>query len=296
MAQRKIDVVKVKRKKGARKKVTRKRKKVTRKKKRAVLGAGSFSTGVPTNRVIDSNQYWQLRAEIAGGEAKVRTTIKDRQEAEDKKDEELRKLRIQVGALQGETRATSATANAALFAASVGTPAAPVGTPATPASRAPRRHSSTPSPVRGGAWSDDEYDTGNAASEQRGAPPPPPRQSATTGFRRQPTTSQPRVDELTPRTAGRSDFRARKAKVKKRQGVYDTDGGDGMMMSQARLAAQERNSLIFRRDPGNASFERPARDTSPETDYQLRFTTSASSRDRSVTNPLNQVSDDSGDD
>ena len=124
MAQRKIDVVirHNKRKKGPRKKGTKKKKKGKRK-KRGVKGAGIFGTGVPTNRVVDSNQYWQLRAEIAGGESKVRTTIRDRQAAEDKKDDELRKLRTEVGTLKGESRATAATANAALIAASVGTPA-----------------------------------------------------------------------------------------------------------------------------------------------------------------------------
>ena len=124
MAQRKIDVVirHNKRKKGPRKKGTKKKKKGKRK-KRGVKGAGIFGTGVPTNRVVDSNQYWQLRAEIAGGESKVRTTIRDRQAAEDKKDDELRRLRTEVGTLKGESRATAATANAALIAASVGTPA-----------------------------------------------------------------------------------------------------------------------------------------------------------------------------
>ena len=84
------------RKKGARKKPRKKRPHTKRRRR----GAGEYKTGVPANRMMESNQYWQLRAEIAGGESKVRTTIKERQDAEDKKDEELRKLRTEVDRLK----------------------------------------------------------------------------------------------------------------------------------------------------------------------------------------------------
>ena len=170
MAQRKIDVVirHNKRKKGPRKKGTKKKKKGKRK-KRGVKGAGIFGTGVPTNRVVDSNQYWQLRAEIAGGESKVRTTIRDRQAAEDKKDDELRKLRTEVGTLKGESRATAATANAALIAASVGTPARARARAYSPSPRSePSIDLSSISAAQSHA-SDGTYDSGALHSMSRDA-------------------------------------------------------------------------------------------------------------------------------
>ena len=170
MAQRKIDVVirHNKRKKGPRKKGTKKKKKGKRK-KRGVKGAGIFGTGVPTNRVVDSNQYWQLRAEIAGGESKVRTTIRDRQAAEDKKDDELRRLRTEVGTLKGESRATAATANAALIAASVGTPARARARADSPSPRSdPSIDLSSISAAQSHA-SDRTYDSGDLHSMSRDA-------------------------------------------------------------------------------------------------------------------------------
>ena len=44
-------------------------------KKRKRAQRGKYSNFFPTNRQIDSNQYWQLRAEIAGAEARVRSSL-----------------------------------------------------------------------------------------------------------------------------------------------------------------------------------------------------------------------------
>jgi hypothetical protein len=58
--------------KGKRKIVVQKRPRKKRKTKgKRRRGAGVFGNQFPTNRVIDSNQYWQLRAEIAGAEGRV---------------------------------------------------------------------------------------------------------------------------------------------------------------------------------------------------------------------------------
>eukprot|EP01045_Picozoa_sp_COSAG04_P037681 COSAG04_NODE_9741_length_835_cov_6.707880_1_plen_70_part_10 len=48
--------------------VRRGRKRPAARKRRAPAGTGVFGSHFPTNRTIDSNQYWQLRAEIAGTE------------------------------------------------------------------------------------------------------------------------------------------------------------------------------------------------------------------------------------
>ena len=61
---KKITVVKKQKrpKKPKKSKKARKAKKAKKGKK----GKGQYSSAFPTNRQIDSNQYWQLRAEIAG--------------------------------------------------------------------------------------------------------------------------------------------------------------------------------------------------------------------------------------
>lgn len=69
--------------KGKKIKVTKARKKPKASKKRK-RGRGQYSNFFPTNRTIDSNQYWQLRAEIAGAEARVRTGLRDQKDDESK--------------------------------------------------------------------------------------------------------------------------------------------------------------------------------------------------------------------
>ena len=64
---------------------------VTKKAKKSRRGKGQYSSFFPTNRQIDSNQYWQLRAEIAGAEARVATRLKDRQEDEKKSEKKVEK-------------------------------------------------------------------------------------------------------------------------------------------------------------------------------------------------------------
>ena len=101
MAKR-ITVVKQKRpKRPKRPKKSKKAKKPKRAKKSKKSGArsqgkGQYSSFFPTNRQIDSNQYWQLRAEIAGAEARVRTSLKDRQEDEKKAEKKVEKLEKEV--------------------------------------------------------------------------------------------------------------------------------------------------------------------------------------------------------
>ena len=90
---KKIKVVKQKRpKKPKKSKKARKAKKAKKGKK----GKGQYSSAFPTNRQIDSNQYWQLRAEIAGAESRVRTSLKDRQEDEKKAEKKVTKLETEV--------------------------------------------------------------------------------------------------------------------------------------------------------------------------------------------------------
>ena len=92
---KKITVVKQKRpKKPKKSKKARKAKKAKKGKKGQ--GQGQYSSAFPTNRQIDSNQYWQLRAEIAGAESKVGVSMKDRKAEEDRKDDEVKKLRREV--------------------------------------------------------------------------------------------------------------------------------------------------------------------------------------------------------
>ena len=58
--------------KGKRKIVVQKRARKKRKTKaKRRRGVGVFGNQFPTNRQVDSNQYWQLRAEIAGAEGRV---------------------------------------------------------------------------------------------------------------------------------------------------------------------------------------------------------------------------------
>jgi len=96
---KKITVVKQKRpKKPKKSKKARKAKKAKKGKKGKGQGQGQgqYSSAFPTNRQIDSNQYWQLRAEIAGAESRVRTSLKDRQEDEKKAEKKVTKLETEV--------------------------------------------------------------------------------------------------------------------------------------------------------------------------------------------------------
>ena len=85
----------VKQKKPKRPKKPKKSKK-SKKAKKSRRGKGQYSSFFPTNRQIDSNQYWQLRAEIAGAEARVRSSLKDRQDDEKKADKKVEKLEKEV--------------------------------------------------------------------------------------------------------------------------------------------------------------------------------------------------------
>ena len=107
-------------------------------------GAGIFSNQFPTNRVIDSNQYWQLRAEIAGAEGRVAANLKDRQSEYDRKEANIEKIKAEVKDFTSLTPAQRA------YAASIGTPAnaAPPAHSGPPPRRYPRSPSS-PQPNRG---------------------------------------------------------------------------------------------------------------------------------------------------
>jgi hypothetical protein len=140
---KKITVVKQKRpKKPKKSKKARKAKKAKKGKK----GKGQYSSAFPTNRQIDSNQYWQLRAEIAGAESRVRTSLKDRQEDEKKAEKKVTKLETEVRGVAAAQQTPQVVIN------TVGTPAVneyDLGEDAS-RSRAERRGSSarTPEPRR----------------------------------------------------------------------------------------------------------------------------------------------------
>ncbi len=88
-----ITVVKQKRPKKPKKS---KKSKKGKKAKKSRRGKAQYSSFFPTNRQIDSNQYWQLRAEIAGAEARVATRLKDRMEDEKKSEKKVEKLEKEV--------------------------------------------------------------------------------------------------------------------------------------------------------------------------------------------------------
>jgi hypothetical protein len=85
-----------KKKTKAKKITVAKARKKGKSKKRKRPRRGQYSNFFPTNRQIDSNQYWQLRAEIAGAEARVRSSLKDRKEDEVKADKKVKKLEAEV--------------------------------------------------------------------------------------------------------------------------------------------------------------------------------------------------------
>jgi hypothetical protein len=120
-----VKPVKPKRRRKPKKTAARRKPRKTRK------GKAHYSSFFPTNRQIDSNQYWQLRAEIAGAEARVRSSLKDRQDDEKKADKKVEKLEKEVKEF----------------------------TTVTPADRRTRRTPGTPA--------GDEYDDGNRSVSSR---------------------------------------------------------------------------------------------------------------------------------
>ena len=125
-------------------------------------GAGIFGNQFPTNRVIDSNQYWQLRAEIAGAESRVLANLKDRQADYDRKEGNIEKIKQEVRDFTSLTSAQQA------YARELRTPAVNAGPGAqqarTPTSRrSPTSYrSATPSPGL-----DSSYDVNESSIERR---------------------------------------------------------------------------------------------------------------------------------
>ena len=150
--------------KGKKIKVTKPRKKpkASKKRKRG-RGRGQYSNFFPTNRQVDSNQYWQLRAEIAGAEARVRTGLRDQKDdeskAKKKAETKVEKLEKEVAALTPQAAPTvNVTPNITLVSPDGG----------------------------GGRDADREYNSGENAStsrrKRRGTPektPPPTRSRST---------------------------------------------------------------------------------------------------------------------
>jgi len=135
--------------KGKRKIVVQKRprkKRKTKGKRRKVKGAGVFGNQFPTNRVIDSNQYWQLRAEIAGAEGRVLANLKDRQADYDRKEGNIEKIKQEVRDF------TSLTPAQAAYARNLRTPVVNAGPPTI---AVPPRASSTPAQAHSPAHADD---------------------------------------------------------------------------------------------------------------------------------------------
>ena len=115
-----------KKKKGTRIKVSKQRRprrsrKASKKKKpKRRKGQGQYSNFFPTNRTIDSNQYWQLRAEIAGAEARVRSSLKDRKDEESKAE---KRAEDRVGKLEKQVETVAARTPYVALSGDVGTPA-----------------------------------------------------------------------------------------------------------------------------------------------------------------------------
>ena len=112
---------------GKRRVVVRRARKRPARKRRAPAGTGVFGSHFPTNRTIDSNQYWQLRAEIAGTEARVRTRLKDRQADYDRSEANITKIQKEVKEVMTPEKIAAAARNAARDQVHAGP-----GTPATP--------------------------------------------------------------------------------------------------------------------------------------------------------------------
>ena len=108
--------------------VVRRRRKRPAKRVKRKAGTGVFGSHFPTNRTIDSNQYWQLRAEIAGAESRVRTRLKDRQADYARSEANIVKIQKEVKEVMTPQRLAAAARNAAVDQANAG--AAPPPTPA----------------------------------------------------------------------------------------------------------------------------------------------------------------------
>ena len=152
---------KAKKPKGKRIKVSRARKKPRASKKKGRKGRkgqGQYSNLFPTNRQVDSNQYWQLRAEIAGAEARVRSNLKDRKDEESKSE---KRAEEKVGRLEQQVQVLAATPPVLQAAPNItiGQPNITVGTPTLPGQAAQ-------SPAQS-AVARDEYSSSNGASIDR---------------------------------------------------------------------------------------------------------------------------------
>lgn len=132
-------------------KVKRKKPRQSKKKKRRTRGRrgqGQYSDFFPTNRQIDSNQYWQLRAEIAGAEARVRASLQDRKSEESKAEQKVDEIKRQVEVLANTPLVQQQTPNVNF------NPTVNVG---TPVGQSPAQNA-----VAGGEYNGPEY-----ASAQR---------------------------------------------------------------------------------------------------------------------------------
>ena len=108
--------------------VVRRRRKRPAKRVKRKAGTGVFGSHFPTNRTIDSNQYWQLRAEIAGAESRVGTRLKDRQAEYDRKEANIDKIKKQVDKVMTPEIIAAAARNSAMDRTN--SSAAPPPTPA----------------------------------------------------------------------------------------------------------------------------------------------------------------------
>ena len=155
---KRIRVAKVKRKKNQ-----------SKKKKRRTRGRrakGQYSNFFPTNRQVDSNQYWQLRAEIAGAEARVKASLRDRQDEESKAE---KRAEEKVERLERDVRVLATTPAIQQQAPNI-TIGQPNITINTPAGQSPAQDA-----VTGG-----EYSTGESASANRPSTLSPTEDSYTT--------------------------------------------------------------------------------------------------------------------
>ena len=233
-----IKVVKPKR----RRKATKGRKVAVKPKRRrrGAKGKGQYSNFFPTNRQVDSNQYWQLRAEIAGAEARVRTSLKDRQEDDKKADKKVKDLQTEVRGVAAAQQTPQVVVN------NIGTPGG----------------------GRRGREGDREYERGENASRSRprrsgsSARTPEPRRSRSlspSGLSRSASSALDPEDHASRASHSRSTSRSPSPGINPGHGPYGSIGVSGQATPRGQpLRRSPDGSGIGGRIPGR---ERPRHPT-----------------------------------
>jgi hypothetical protein len=109
---------------------------------------------------VDSNQYWQLRAEIAGAEGRMLANLKDRQADFDRKEGNIEKIKEEVRDFKSLTTAQQA------FSQGLRTPVVNAGPGARPVGQVARLPTRTQTPAPS-APLDSSYDINESSINQR---------------------------------------------------------------------------------------------------------------------------------